>query len=829
LKEKELRIALVCFGGISLAIYMHGISKEILKLVRASRALHSIADRAARLNASFLDMVDRDDAEYDTDAIYFELLRDIGRTLEVRVIVDIVAGASAGGINGTMLARALSHDLPMGALRDLWLDHADVGDLLASEARAHATSKLVLKPVVWLLGATGLWKSIKDPEVRRKLSLFIRSRWFKPPLSGPRMAEFMYDAIVAMGESRHERASLLPSGQRLDLFVTVTDHYGYQRLVQIHDPPVIHEREHRHVLRFHYQRRPDGEVNSDFVLENAPGLAFAARATSSFPGAFPPAQISEIDDLVRRKSVAWRNRAEFIARNFESYASQNVDPTSACFLDGSVLNNRPFREAISAIRSRPAYRQVDRRLVYIDPDPAPPTYPTRRAIPSFFSTLKSALSDLPSAEPVTDELNWVNSFNDRINRIREIVEGARPHVAQLVGDLVATSFDQPIASAQVRSWRERVNEKVATDAGFAYESYVRLKLSSVRSFVSGLIAALLDVPAQSLFARAIAEIIDAWAIATGTVYGRDGNDAIHLEAAPTGQQLPGWMKFLLAFDVDYRKRRLHFMIEGQNRLYQDFDQPHFKGFDRAVVDRLKRSFYDCLDVLNRFEDIAIYDLATRDLVMSLFAAAPTLEDAQDLKQYAREFAKTHCDSIDLLVQRLAAEIDLGSCTDDVDRLLASSDPKEWHPDARRDVLVNYLGFPFWDVMTFPAMTWREFGEFNRILIDRISPLDAKTLPEFSGNGSLKGNGFGHFAAFFSRAYRENDYLMGRIHALDRLIDIVCNSARTELTGAQDKILALKKRGFNRILDAEEKHLPNSAALITALRLRIAGLGAGGTL
>ena len=35
MKEKELRIALVCSGGISLSIYMHGISKEILKLVRA--------------------------------------------------------------------------------------------------------------------------------------------------------------------------------------------------------------------------------------------------------------------------------------------------------------------------------------------------------------------------------------------------------------------------------------------------------------------------------------------------------------------------------------------------------------------------------------------------------------------------------------------------------------------------------------------------------------------------------------------------------------------------------------------------------------------------
>ena len=176
MKEKELRIALVCFGGVSLAVYMHGITKEILKLVRASSVLHAIADRAERSQSAFFDRVDRDDPEYDTDAIYYELLRDIGRRLELRVIVDIIAGASAGGINGTMLARALSHDLPMGALRDLWLDHADIAELLDPEARARASSKLVLKPVVWLLGAAGLWTSIKDREVRSKLSLLVRSR-----------------------------------------------------------------------------------------------------------------------------------------------------------------------------------------------------------------------------------------------------------------------------------------------------------------------------------------------------------------------------------------------------------------------------------------------------------------------------------------------------------------------------------------------------------------------------------------------------------------------------------------------------------------------------
>ena len=61
MKEKELRIALVCFGGASLAVYMHGISKEILKLVRASSLLHSIVERAERSKASFLDKVDRKD------------------------------------------------------------------------------------------------------------------------------------------------------------------------------------------------------------------------------------------------------------------------------------------------------------------------------------------------------------------------------------------------------------------------------------------------------------------------------------------------------------------------------------------------------------------------------------------------------------------------------------------------------------------------------------------------------------------------------------------------------------------------------------------------
>ena len=823
MREKELRIALVCFGGVSLAIYMHGIGKEILKLVRASGALHGIADRSRRAAASYSDLVDRTNPEYDTEEIYFELLREIGRNVELRVIVDIIAGASAGGINGTMLARALCHDLPFGAQRDLWLENADVEALLSPQARARSWSKWFLKPLIWAAAKTGTFRAITDMEVRRKLSLFVRSRWFRPPLDGRVMAALMYDAVTSMGAIKDPRRSLLPSGHSLDLFVTLTDYYGYEQLVQIHDPPLIHELDHRHTLHFTYRRRSDGVVESDFDLDNAGSLAFAARATSSFPGAFPPARIVEMDEVVAQKGASWPRRAEFIRKSFPNHLRAGIDPTTASFLDGSVLNNRPFTQAIAAIHGRPAFREVDRRLIYIDPHPASPVPRHHHKIPGFFATMRGALSDIPSSQPVADELGRVLEFNERVRRLRAIIDSARPQVSELVDNVITTAFDRAISTEELRGWREQVNSHVARDAGFAYQAYVRLKLASVRAFGAELIVKLRGMPAQSPMSRVVAEIIDAWAVRKGIVYERAESEALEFETQ-TADRVPAWVKYFLAFDVKYRERRLHFLIEGQNRLYQLLDRDRFVGLDPAVVDRLKREFYGRRDSLRRREDPSFYSREVRDLVADTFPAAPSAGEVRRLDAYAKQFVERQAAKLDQLIDRLAVEIDLAASTRELDDLLASLDPREWHPDARREVLVNYLGFPFWDVLTFPMMVARQIGEPNEILIDRISPQDAHALKGFDGVESLKGIGFGHFAAFLSRAYRENDYLLGRLHALDRLIDVVCDAAGIEAAGSRIDILALKKRGFGRILDAEEKHLIHSGELIAGLRRRIDAIG-----
>jgi len=276
---------------------------------------------------------------------------------------------------------------------------------------------------------------------------------------------------------------------------------------------------------------------------------------------------------------------------------------------------------------------------------------------------------------------------------------------------------------------------------------------------------------------------------------------------------PKWIRFLLAFDMGYRKRRLRFLIEGQNRLRQMLGSQELEGLDAAVVDRLKRKFYECAEVLERRETAASVNASTCNLVEDIFRVGPSPTEAREIGKYAHSFVMRHRNQIDALIERLASDTDLKASTSDIDILLAET--KDWPPAAMRELLVNYLGFPFWDVVTFPVMPWREAGEFNEVKINRISAQDAADINRL-GTFYLKGTGFNQSAAFLSRAYRENDYLLGRLHAIDRLIAIVSEAAGSE-TQSPAAVAALKRRAFLRILDVEEGHLSTCEQLIAELR------------
>ncbi|MDE0933963.1 MAG: DUF3376 domain-containing protein, partial [Novosphingopyxis baekryungensis] len=110
--------------------------------------------------------------------------------LRLRVVSDIVAGSSAGGINGIFFAEAIVTGRSLDPLTDMWLEVADVDKLLSEDARpVNRFSKIWAEPVAWALlrkKAVAIEKTVSAEareEISGKLSRFVRARWFAPPLA----------------------------------------------------------------------------------------------------------------------------------------------------------------------------------------------------------------------------------------------------------------------------------------------------------------------------------------------------------------------------------------------------------------------------------------------------------------------------------------------------------------------------------------------------------------------------------------------------------------------------------------------------------------------
>jgi patatin-related protein len=773
-KEKELRIALVCYGGVSLAVYMHGVTKELWKLVKASQ-LHR--DHAVGVG--------------DTEQVYLDLLRRLGEQVNLRVLIDVVAGSSAGGINGILLARGLAHDMPLDSLTDLWLDNADVTRLLAPDKQAGKWSKWFLYPFLYF-GLRRLKQLAPDQEVRNKLSLFIRSRWFEPPFSGSRLMEMLLDAAYAMGQGASPARSLMPAGLPLSLFVTVTDFYGYRQSIAAHDPPLLEEREHRHVFSFSFRRAADGRVESDFDDASVPGLAFAARATSAFPGAFPPAQLNQIDRLLERRGGRWPARAGFLARNFRIYRMAGLEPEGASFIDGSVLNNKPFAEALAAISGRPAFREVDRRILYIDPNPHPPPTRARRETPGWFRTIRGALSDIPRNEPVRDELAAIAESNRRVARLRGVLDAAKPRVRSLVEEVLEGPLPDAPTVHQVRQWREAAGSLAARAAGFAYEAYVRLKIDGVldrllRQLMT-ICALTRDGPQEVLLQTGLRR----WAEARGVI-----PEWLETPGLTADGRLPRWVDFLRNFDCGFRMRRLRFVVRELNHLYEEAGRGIHADTKASDLDELKSTLYGALEDLRRAERTEDLPESLRESIRS--SLLPMLKPPD-------------VPVLDDVLAQLAQGSRLEALSQEMDEIFAVMGLAYMGTAAREDLFLSYLGFGFWDVLAFSTSGWRELDEFHAMKVDRIAPEDARLLRAAGAPVRPRGARLNMFGAFFSRPDREHDYLLGRLQAAERAIDMVIDCAGPDCL-TPDEITAFKLRAFRQVVTSERPRLGESCPAI----------------
>ena len=131
----------------------------------------------------------------------------------------------------------------------------------------------------------------------------------------------------------------------------------------------------------------------------------------------------------------------------------------------------------------------------------------------------------------------------------------------------------------------------------------------------------------------------------------------------------------------------------------------------------------------------------------------------------------------------------------------------------------YLGFPFYDVATLPILGTQGMNEFEPVKVDRISPEDAQAIRKGGATATLRGIEFYDFGAFFSRAYRENDYLWGRLHGAERMIDLIWSTVDAPTDGGLSK--QFKRQAFLAILDEEEDRLTADKGLLKRIRGEIA--------
>jgi patatin-related protein len=748
---KELRLALVCYGGVSLAIYMHGMTKELHRLAKASAELDGGVDEAG---------------SSPTEGAWREVLTvttsEPPAGVRPRVVVDVIAGTSAGGINGIYLAKALAHNGSQDGLRDVWFDRGDIRELV----RGPKWVPIVLR-LAWLI-----------------------VRGFAP-LRGEHMSVWLYGALGKMDRSERAPpvlASLVPEDHELRLFVTITDLSGYNREVPLDHQGQVYDREHRHVLEFRYANGG----RDDFSEQANGALAFAARTTSSFPGAFRPVSLRSFSEAIGLPRV---DLSLMAGPFFRLYGLSGASPSDTWFVDGGVLDNRPFGHAVRAIREQPAATEVDRRLLYLEPDPAEPEANPSGEEPGPIASVLGSVVGVPRKEPIVDDLLEVVAQNKRVRRVREVIESSFDPIATRVEEALGTSLVGLAAEPSgelLGNWRERLNELAIADAGLAYATYSRLKVSGTVDGCAGTVCALLDFPEDSNQALLVRAALHSWAKESG-VFDR------------TVEPSPVQVQFLRDFDLAYAERRLRLVIAGLNWMYEQADDRYPP---RSSLDAVKARLYAAIEQLRRVMAGVDLSLEVAELATQCFPeASDALPQNAELEELMEELRSAIAERLQGFDAALYG---------DLRRLMDG-----WESTMSAKLLVRYLGFPFWDILLYPVEALSGVGERDHIEVMRLSPQDPVghkllTPPE---SPKLKGLGFHHFGAFFERRYRENDYLWGRLDAAERMVGLLLGTE-----DHPDRVVLCQKL-FSAILDEEESALQTIHPLVRQLRAQVDALGA----
>jgi patatin-related protein len=406
---QEVRFAVAMSGGVSLAVWMGGVAREMNLLQEASNLRQSgylpVSVDGSRSGSAGAGTDARQKAygwpgtgsvpSWDTRCR--DLYRRLMELLNVTVTMDVLSGTSGGGINAALLGLSSAAGVDLGGLRDLWIRTGSLDTLLRNPLENHPPSLLQGDRVLF----TQLNNGIRDLYASRTPEYRLRAAGRR---TAPPGTSVFITTTMMSGETGR-----------------FTDDYG----------TLVPDIDHHGLFTF------DEEALGAGGAPALTALALAARCSAAFPGAFEPSFVPINSWVAAGAGVPERpDMAEFANATRSHWAA-----------DGGLLANRPLTPLLAKVFAQPATGQVRRVLAFVVPDGGGTASASARPVlddwafpPPLAEALKADLGAQES-QSIASDLQAARVHNERI----DARHGLRRSLADL-GSRLRSEDQQPAES-----------------------------------------------------------------------------------------------------------------------------------------------------------------------------------------------------------------------------------------------------------------------------------------------------------------------------------------------------------------------------------------------
>ena len=709
--RKETRLGLVLYGGVSLAVYMNGVCREFYNATRG-RGIYKLIK-----------------ALTDSD-----------------IVVDIVSGTSAGGINGVLLSYAVANSyekivVDFKEFGDIWRESGDINKLLRPIKKENNQTN-----VNSLLNGEGYYQ------------------------------EELFKAFEKAGNNQQSA----PDGEwysefnELDLFITGTDVLG--RIYKTFDNTgkVIEIKDNRCVFHLKYREDQDfGDPFSTTDKDTQQALAKLCRITSCFPLAFPvvPVEIksdNKVDNQLQEWGKLLRNRILPQEPPKEGY--------KIYFVDGGVLDNRPFSYTTEAIYYRTADRPVNRQLFYLDPNPESFVDSTKfkeMEQPTVWEIITGSLIGLPSYESISKDLQQIKGIHDKIRRYNLLLKSVDEEVSEqtteaknrywrcrlvsLRDSVLSVIFDNQYFVGKEQEQEELLEKSASLLTQFINNSEEIKKreetLNSLAQDVENLDIQYAIRKHNFLLSQIYSLISDA--------ITKDTDDITKYTELKNLANKITWLLELLKVIDQVIKEVIKFEPVRQ-KFYQLITEDE-EDNNQQSVNLKRKKIYDYLLTLLRLildsqdlADVTVENLKELDFdkIGSIRRQLRDKVKVMDLDQDWGALTITKGETILEKIEQAAAKL-----------LTEQSENIE-------PAIGKFEKFQLIDQVIYPYQYLSDIQNKNLIKLVRISPNDAdKGFGKDKGlKEKLAGDQFRAFGGFFKKSWRSNDILWGRLDGVNRIVD-----------------------------------------------------------